>query len=261
MQRQNFLPFFLVFFGISLALFLLGSSGIFTDITSIFNRALSPGRSMANVLTLKSLQNKTIKSLSEENQKLKRELADEENIIDENNALKNQFDQSQEKSQNLLPAKVIGMPGFVPGVSLPEYLIIDKGENAGIKNGDTIISNNFLVGKVEKVYPDISRIELVTSKKSSFTAKVGNEEEANGIIKGQGADVMILDNVLLTTNLKKDAQVLTKGDKNEKNEGYPPDLIVGKIFTIEKKQSELFQRARIVSPIDFKNLETVFVLR
>ena len=72
---------------------------------------------------------------------------------------------------------------------------------------------------------------------------------------------MLLDNVLLSVELKKDADVLTKGDVNEKREGYPPNLIVGKIISIEKKQSDLFQRASVKSPVDFKNLEYVFILK
>jgi len=261
MRKQNFLPFFLVFFGISLALFLLGSSGIFTNIASILNRSFDPGRSVVSVLTLKSLQNNAIKNLTAENLKLKKELSDEKNIINENVALKSQFEASGENNQKLLPAKVIGAPGFVPGVTFPEYLIIDKGEKDEIKNGDTIIANNYLVGKIVKAYPDISKVELITNKNSSFTAKVLNEIDANGIIKGEGGQDLILDNVLLTSTLRKDDQVLTKGDKNENNHGYPPDLMIGKIHTIEKEQSELFQRARIMSPIDFKNLTTVFVLQ
>lgn len=261
MRKQNFLPFFLVFFGFSLGLFLLGSSGVITNIASIFNRGMEPGRSVVHALTLKSLQNNAIKNLTAENLKLKKELSDEKNIINENVALKSQFEASGEFSQNLLPAKVVGAPGFVPGVSLPEYLIIDKGENSGIENGDTVIADNYLVGKIVKVYPDLSKVELITNKNSSFTARVLNEEDANGIIKGEGGQDLILDNVLLTSTLKKDDQVLTKGDKNENNHGYPPDLMIGKIHSIEKEQSELFQRARIISPIDFKNLATVFILK
>jgi len=261
MRKQNFIPFFLVFFGLSLILILIGTTGIFADITSLFNRGVAPLKSASNLLTLKSTQNKAIKSLTSENQNLRKKVTDVKNLVDENIALKSQFEASNENSQNLLSAKVIGAPGFIPGVSLPEYLIINKGVKAGLKSGDAVISNNFLVGKISKVYPDFSKVELITNKNSSFTAKVSGENDSNGIIKGQGQDEMILDNVLLTATLKKDAEILTKGDKNEKGEGYPPNINIGKIYSVEKKQSDLFQKASIKSPIDFKNLEIVFVLR
>lgn len=260
-KKENFLPFFLVFFGISLVLILFGTSGIYRNLASLFNRVSEPGRNITNILTLKSIQNSYTQKLTEENLKLKKAMSDQKNILSENAALRNQFESAPEKSQSLLPAKVISAPGFMPGVSLPDYLIINKGEKAGVKKGDTIISSNYLVGKVINSYPDISRVELITSKNSSFTAKVESETAANGIIKGQGGDEMVLDNVLLTTKLQKDGLITTKGDMNEKGEGYPPDISIGKIISIEKKQSDLFQKARILSPVDFKNLNIVFVLK
>lgn len=260
-NKQNFLPFFLVFFGLSLLLILLGTTGIFKNIESIFNRSMEPAKGVAYVLTLNSLQEKAIKTLTAENLKLKKELSGEKSVLEENVALKSQFESSMDKSPDLLPAKVIGSPGFVPGVSIPGYLIINKGKNAGVKNGDAVLSNNYLVGKIVTTYSDLSKVELITNNNSSFTAKVLSETDSNGIIKGQGGDEMILDNVLLTTTLKKDAEVLTKGDKNEKGEGYPPDINIGKISSIEKKQSDLFQRASIVSPIDFNNLNIVFIMK
>ncbi len=260
-SKQNFLPFFLVFFGLSLILILFGTSGIYNDITSIFNKSIEPGKSVVNILTLKSIQNKYVKNVIEENLKLKKSLSDQKNILTENAALKNQFESSPSESQKLLPAKVIGSPGFLPGISDPEFLIINVGEKNGIKNGDTVLSNNFLVGRVIKTYPDISKVELITNKNSSFIAKLDTDSKASGIIKGQSGNELSLENVLLTIKLAKDSQVLTRGDKNEKGEGYPPDILIGKISTVEKKQSDLFQKAMVVSPIDFKNLNTVFILQ
>lgn len=259
-NKQNFIPYFATFFGLSLILILFGTSGIYNDISSIFNRASEPGKSLTNILTLKSLQNNYINKTMEENLKLKKALSDQKNILTENMALKSQFESSSSESQNFLPAKVIGSPGFMPGINNPEYLIINQGEKDGVKNGDAVLSNNFLIGKVLKIYPDFSKVELLTNKNSSFVVKIQLSEESNGILKGKGGDELSLENVLLTTKLEKDAPILTKGDKNEKGEGYPPDLNIGKIQTIEKKQSDLFQRAIVVSPIDFKNLNTVFVL-
>lgn len=260
-QKQNFLPFFLVFFGISLVLILLGSTGIFRNITSLANKVSNPGKDAVYVLTLRSFQNKAIKSLMEENRNLKKKLSEEKNILNENTALKSQFEVAGSNSNDLLPAKVIGFPGFIPGVSLPDYLIIDKGLRSGVVKGNAVVSNNYLVGRVVLTYPDFSKIELITNKNSTFTAKIEREEELNGVIKGQGDDKVVLDNVLLTQELKKDEVILTKGDMDEKGNGYPPNILVGEIEAIEKNQSDLFQRASVVSPIDFKNLNIVFVLK
>lgn len=259
-RKPNYLPFFATFFILSIFLIILGSSGIFNSITSIFNKSAQPAKNLVYPLTLRGLQNKEIKNLKEENQKLQKRLEDEYKIITDNIAYKSQFEQSDEQTGNLLPARVIGYPNFIPGVTFPEYLMIDKGESDGIKTGDTIIAENYLIGKVEKLFDDYSKIELITNENASFTVKVGEGSLDNGIVKGQGDGQMILDNVLLTSNLKKDSNILTKGDKDESGIGYPPDILVGKIISIEKNQSDLFQKAAIETPIDFKNLEIVFVL-
>ncbi len=260
-RRENFLPFFLVFFGMSIALIFLGRSGMFDNFTSIFNRTASPSKSFVNILTLNSLQDKKIKSLVEENFKLrKKQIADTE-IVNENVALKSQFATSADKSQSLIPAKIIGSPGFIPGVNLPDYLIINKGTKDGLRVGVAVVVENNLVGKIAKIYPDFSKVDLVSDKNSSFTAKIAGDAEINGVVKGQGGGEMILDNVLLSAELKKDLTVLTKGDIDENGNGYPPDLIVGKLISIEKKQSDLFQKAKVLSPLDFKNLTTVFVIK
>jgi rod shape-determining protein MreC len=261
MQRRNsFVPFFLVFFSLSLVLILIGRFGILDGFTSILNKGTGPIKT--STLNIFGYQNKVIKAVSIENAKLKKEVSDRQTLILENKALKDQFAKSGSQSMDLLPARVIGFPGFVPGVSNPEYLIIDKGTNDGVKKGSAIIIENYLVGKVIIVTNDFSKVELLNNKRSSFTAKVTSMDgaEATGVIKGQ-TDEMNFENVLLTLSIKKEDLVLTKGDKNEKGEGYPPDLVIGKIVSVEKKSSDLFQKAKVVSFVDFKNLRTVFVLR
>lgn len=259
-NRNSFIPFFLVFFTISLLLIFIGKLGILDGITSLVNKGAAPVKS--STLNIFGFQNKNIRILVSENAKLKKELSDRQNLILENEALRDQFAKSDAKSLELLPAKVVGFPGFVPGVSLPEYLIIDKGSNDSVKKGSTIVIENYLIGKVIDVKPDFSKAELLNNKNSSFTAKVASMDgaEATGVIKGQG-DEMNFENVLLTLTIKKDDQVLTKGDMGESGIGYPPDLIVGKIQTVEKNSSDLFQKAKVKSFVDFTNLKTVFILR
>jgi rod shape-determining protein MreC len=260
-KKDNYLPFFFVFFGLSLVLVLIGRLGISESIASYLNKSANPVKNSANILILHGLQNKTLKNLESQNSKLKKELAKKQEILNENTALKSQFRFSEDKSQILIPAKVVGQPGFLPGISLPEYLIINKGYKSGVSEGSGVIIGNNLVGKVSKAYPDFSKIELITNKNSSFTARISDKPDINGVIKGQGGDEVVFDNVPLSSELKKGSEVITKGDRDENGRGYLPDLSVGKIVSVEKEQSKLFQRAKVVSPLDFKNLDMVFVIK
>jgi len=42
--------------------------------------------------------------------------------------------------------------------------------------------------------------------------------------------------------------------------GYPPDLIVGQVVNVRKRDYELFQQATIQSAVDFSRLEIVLVI-
>ncbi len=262
-KRENFIPFFLVFFSFSIVLILTGKSGIFTTVSSIFNKTLNPAKATTlNTFGMQSLQNKMVRELSEQNAILRKEVSEKQSLITENKALKDQFAKSSSTSQSLLPAKVVGYPGFIPGVTLPDYLVIDKGSKDEVKIGSPIVVGDYLIGKVVSLTHDFSRIELVNNKNSLFSAKVVPTDgaEISGIVKGRG-DALVFDNILLTSNIKKDEMVLTKGGQNEQGRGYPPDLIVGKIVSVEKKSSDLFQKAKVVSFVNFPGLTTVFVLK
>ncbi|MEK9176302.1 MAG: rod shape-determining protein MreC [Patescibacteria group bacterium] len=263
MRRKNFLPFFIVFFVLNLLLIFFGTTGLSGSFSSFINKSADPVRNkIFNILTLNNLRNRAINELNSENQNLRKQLLDRQNLINENKALKDQFANTSLTSADLVPAKIVGAPGFIPGVNQPEYLIIDKGLNDNVAEGSTIIIGSYLVGKVVKIEPDFSKVELVNNSNSSFTAKIlENSSEISGIIKGQGSQGLIMDNVLLSENLKKDQIVLTKGGKDEKGNGYPPDLIVGKVVSVEKHSSDLFQKAAVKSFVNFINLTTVFIIR
>lgn len=259
-KRTNFIPFFLVFFSLSLFIFFLGRFGFLNGLSSLLNRGANPLK--ISTINIFGFQNDKIEKLYNENQNLKKMLLDNQNLALENKALKDQFANSSPRSLDLLPARVVGFPGFIPGVSNPDYLIIDKGNRDGIKRGDALIVGNNLIGKVIETTNNYSKVELLNNKKASFTAKVTSTDgaEADGVIKGLGGE-MSYENVLLTLSIKKGDIVLTKGDKDESGNGYPPDLVIGKITSLEKKSSDLFQKAKVRSAVDFTNLKIVFILR
>ena len=78
----------------------------------------------------------------------------------------------------------------------------------------------------------------------------------------QSKDGMILDSQLATTyeKLEKDDFVLTKGDVDSEGHGIPADLVIGKIVSVNKKASNLFQSASVQSLVDFSKLNMVFVM-
>jgi rod shape-determining protein MreC len=262
MQKRNFISYFLVFFILSLLIVGASKTGLLNPLDSFFKTILSPVQSITYQTFAKVTgfgQNAEIQSLKAENLILAKQLIDQNKLIGDNKALRDQFQTANPKSPNLLPAEVVGAPGFVPGLSVPEILILNRGTNDGVKNGDAVVYENNLVGKITQVSANLSSVMLLTNPSSQFIAET-LETKAQGVVKGQGGSEVILDNVILSDSLKKDDLVVTAGDINLQNNGFPPDLTVGKIISISKNPSDLFQKADIQPLIDFNNFETVFVV-
>ena len=129
-------------------------------------------------------------------------------------------------------------------------MIIDKGSTDKIKEGDSIVYKDNLLGKVGKTSPHFSIVYLLNHKGISFTATT-TKTEASGIVKGVGDAGIILDNTLLSDKLDQGDTVVTKDQ---------PILVVGKIISVNKKASNLFQSADIKSLVDTQKLKMVFVL-
>jgi len=258
-KRENFLLAFLLFFIIALLIFLLSSFGVLK--ISFLEKFFSPIQSVTYSLFHKLpfvADDESLKKLKDENIELTKKLLDQKKLQSENAALKDQFETSNPRSQNLLHGKVIGAPSFIPGISFPTVFIIDKGEKDGVKNNQAVVFKDALIGRVEKTTKYLSKVILLSNSSFSFTAKT--ERGALGIIKREGNGEITLNNVLLSEDLKKDDLVYTRGDLDEEGIGIPEDLIIGKIESIGKESSALFQKAKVRSMIDFTKLFNVFVV-
>lgn len=262
MQKKNSFFVFFILAVLSITVVVLSKTSAFTGIQSVFTNITLPFVSVTSDL-FHSISSVFISSekqkLIEENKKLLKQLAGKEILEKDNIALKDQFKTDIPRSANLLTAKIVGAPGFIPGINTPEDLVLDKGSNDGIKVGQAVVYEDNLIGRISKVSGVISEVEVVTNKKTSFAVKT-SRTGALGVLKGQGAGEIILENVLLSEDLKALDIILTKGDLNINGEGYPADLVVGKIMSIEKKPSSLFQSARVENLIDFSKLSRVFVV-
>jgi len=257
-RKTGFLPAFIVVAFLCILILTLSLFGNLKSLSSF----LEKGTSIIQSTTFKIFQklpfisqDLKIKELKDENLNLLNKIADYERLKKENSALSDQFQTSYPASIHLLKADIIGAPSFIPGVSGPSKLIINKGLKDNLKVGMAVVIKNNLVGVISKTSTNLSEVEIINSPEFSFTAKTQNG--VVGIIKGGGN--LTLDNVLLSENISVGELVLAKGNIDSDGIGIPPDLVIGKITSVEKKPSDLFQRANVESFVNFVNLSTVFV--
>lgn len=187
-----------------------------------------------------------IKHLEERNRELLVEAQIAGAIAEENKALRTQLGVALPSKWKLDLAQTVGKT---------RYLIIDKGSEEGVTLGQVAVVEKFLVGKVVNVSSHESQVELPTDPESKIpveTAKTG----ARGILSGQFGKGMELEKVTQGEILEKDDVVATTGEKD-----YPKGLIVGKIGSVEKSESDLFQKAQVEPSLDFEELEFVFLIK
>lgn len=243
---------------ISVLLLILSSFGFLDGILPIFQRGTGAieGFTYGLFQRLPFLsESDRVKKLEEENLELHSKIYATDRLKKENVALLDQFQTSKPKSSILLPARVLGAPGFVPGVSSPSYFILDKGSADGVKEGQTVLVKDHFLGQVVEVSQYKVKVNLIYNPSFSFTGRA--HSGALGIVKGDGTG-LILDNVLLSDQIAVEDIVYTKGDMDF-SRGILPDLIVGKIVSLEKKPSALFQKARVKSFVNFNTLSAVFI--
>lgn len=196
-----------------------------------------------------------LKKIKEENAKLSEKLIEFQRLKGDNEALTSQFETSETKEFNLLPAHVIG---FLGRFSSPASLIIDRGEKHGIKAGMAVIFKNNLVGKIIQVSPSYSQVILPLNEKFSVIGKT-TEGDIPGVIKGE-EDFILLDRVHVNEKITLGELILTKGEINEKGFGVPPDFIIGRVISVNKNESLPFQTAKVEALIPFSKLNQVFIL-
>lgn len=257
MKRENYFSIWVLFIVLAVLLLVFSKFGLFekefflektffnlqSKIYQFFNEPLSKGEEG---------------DLKKENRRLFLKIVEQKKLEEEIAALKDQFQISAPVSQRLMSAKIIGAPSFIPGLSEPENLIIDKGTKDHIYLGQPVIVGNNLVGKITAASFFVSKIDLLINKSISVIGKT-QETGAIGLVKGSGSEI-ILDNVLLSDNLAINDVVLTKGEITLDGKGVPGNLIIGKIISIEKKPSALFQKAGLKSSLDLTRLSTVFLI-
>ena len=248
MEKKNYSGVFSIVFAICLLLLLLWKIGTLNFASGVISKIFSTPRA-SGVFQLSQNKDMDLVKLSNDLNLVKLEK--------DNMALRGQFASSNPPPSNLLPAKIIGAPTFIPTVTLPDFFIIDKGTSDGIRVGDGVVSQNNLVGKITQANSFSSKVTLVVSQSVSFTGKL--ESGTVGVVKGVG-NGLEFDNILLSENLSKGMLVLTKGDQDISGLGTPPDLIVGKIVSIDRDPSALFQRAQVESLVDFTKINMVFVV-
>jgi len=199
------------------------------------------------------------KDLLSENEKLQLE---NEKLLQENSALRALQEESvitQRMQEFLSLINSRGITAHVIGKlsSEKKILIIDKGEDQGvIKGAATITENGIIIGTVDSVQARSSYVLLITDSSQNIAAKIQNDSSSPGVIKGEFGLALSMQ-LIPQNDLVKAQQTVVTSALDPK---IPPNLLIGTITDVNKKEGSVFQDAKVVSPIQLDRVETISVI-
>ena len=135
------------------------------------------------------------------------------------------------------------------------YIIINRGSNDSILRGMPVVTNQGLIGRVDAVIADAARVQLITDPASAINVRLQNAD-TDAVLIGSVTGDLSLEMISQDVTVEPGDVVLTSGLGG----GYPPDLIVGQVLNVRKRDFELFQQATIQPAVDFARLEIVLVI-
>jgi len=135
------------------------------------------------------------------------------------------------------------------------YVIINRGSNEGILRGMPVVTHQGLIGRIDAVIADAARVQLITDPASSVNVRLQNAETEASLVGSITGD-LTLELIPQDIDIERGDLVLTSGLGG----GYPPDLIIGQIVNVRRRDFDLFQQATVQPVVDFNQLELVLVI-
>ena len=144
-------------------------------------------------------------------------------------------------------------------------LTIDKGARQGVLKDAAVISPNGVVGRVIRVGPSASQVQLLLDQQSGVGARI-ERSRVTGVVSGQvsrqsatpdaSAGDLVMKFVPMLADVVEGDIVVTSGLEGM----FPPGLVIGRVRTVVRG-SGLFKEVRVAASADFDRLEEVLVVR
>lgn len=134
-------------------------------------------------------------------------------------------------------------------------LLIDRGQQDGLREGMPVVASDGVVGQVVKVADTSSRVLLMTDP-ASAVAGVVQRTRARGVVKGKGHGYCSLEFSLSAEEIKVGDIVVTSGVGGL----FPKGLPLGEVTMVRKGSYGIFQTVDIRPTVNLSRLEEVLVL-
>jgi rod shape-determining protein MreC len=169
----------------------------------------------------------------------------------ENDSLKLDLGFKQSSSLDLVPAVVAY---FDP--SLRDGITVRVDNAAGLKNGDVVMAEGFMIGRVSDINGNNIRILLITDSTSAIPVTL-QDKDVTGIATGKIGNGITMEQVPQSDSVQKGDLVTTSGLGGD----LPKGLILGKVDSVQKVAGSIFQQINLLPMTEFTKLERVMIVR
>lgn len=189
--------------------------------------------------------------LKQENARLRRQLVDRNELQGENDRLRTLIGWKKDSGFRTVTATVIGRPPS----NWEQTIIINTGSSAGIKVDMPVVVADGLVGRIARVSPWSSEVQLIIDQRSGVGGLIQTTRES-GVVEGDINRQLHLSYVAKDSKVKVGDVVVTSGYGGV----FPKGVLVGTVAAAKDRAYSLFKEIEIHSEVDFGRLEEVLVI-
>ncbi|WP_420230216.1 rod shape-determining protein MreC [Psychrobacter sp. ER1] len=205
-----------------------------------------------------SLQSK--EALRRENMQLKSQLIhahaklqQQDYILAQNARLQGILSTTKPEQFDLNLAQVIGTDTNL----LRQIVVLNKGEQDGVQVGQTVIDEDGVLGQIINVYPNTSRLLLITDEQQSVAVTVKRTGQ-RAIVTGQGIPSSLsLNYVFKTSDVRVGDELVSSGLGGRIPAGYR----VGRIAHVKDEQTDNFRTIEVTPAANFIDNAYVLILQ
>lgn len=199
---------------------------------------------------------KKIDSLQRQLGELQEQLADYNNLKDQNKLYKEALElQEEHKDFKFLEASVIGRDSANPYCAFS----ISKGTAHGVKDGDAVLYGKYLVGVIKKAYPTYSVVSSIIDPDFSVSAYDINTKELSYVTGSADLakdGLCKFENLASSTTISYGSIIATAGISSS----MPKGIIIGTVKDINDEAANISTYAAIEPGTDIKTLDSCLVL-
>ena len=205
-----------------------------------------------------SLQSK--EALRRENIQLKSQLIhaqaklqQQDYILAQNARLQGILSTTEPEQFDLTLAQVIGTDTNL----LRQIVMLNKGAQDGVQVGQTVIDEKGILGQIINVYPNTSRLLLITDEQQSVAVTVKRTGQ-RAIVTGQGIPTSLsLDYVFKTSDVRVGDELISSGLGGRIPAGYR----VGRVAHVKDGQADNFRSIEVMPAANFIDNAYVLILQ